>query len=79
VNASIPGSTLRRAPWLFPRPVLRPARTFLEQGSLSARGFDRVLRIAWTLADLAGRTVPDADDVAEALYFRTGRETSWAA
>jgi magnesium chelatase family protein len=79
VNASIPGSTLRRAPWLFPRPVLRPARTFLEQGSLSARGFDRVLRIAWTLADLAGRGTPDADDVAEALYFRTGRETSWAA
>ena len=26
-----------------------------------------VLRVAWTLADLAGRTVPGADGVAEAL------------
>lgn len=79
VNATVPGSTLRKSPWLLPPTVLRPARNFLEQGSLSARGFDRVLRLAWTLADLAGRTVPDADDLAEALYFRTGRETSWAA
>jgi magnesium chelatase family protein len=79
VNAAVPGSTLRNGPWPLPSAVLRPARTFLEQGSLSARGFDRVLRIAWTIADLAGRTVPDAEDVAEALYFRTGRETSWAA
>jgi magnesium chelatase family protein len=79
VNATVPGSILRKSPWLLPRAVLRPARNFLEQGSLSARGFDRVLRLAWTAGDLAGRTVPNADDLAEALYFRTGRETSWAA
>jgi magnesium chelatase family protein len=64
---------------VLPTAVLRPARNILEQGSLSARGFDRVLRLAWTMADLAGRTVPNSEDVAEALYFRTGRETSWAA
>jgi magnesium chelatase family protein len=79
VNASVPGSILRKGPWVLPTAVLRPARNFLEQGSLSARGFDRVLRLAWTMADLAGRTVPNSEDVAEALYFRTGRETSWAA
>jgi magnesium chelatase family protein len=78
-NASIPGSTLRTAPWALPPAVLRPARAFLEQGSLSARGFDRVLRIAWTLADLGGRVVPASEDIAEALYFRTGEATSWAA
>ena len=32
-----------------------------------------VLRVAWTLADLAGRTVPSADDVAEALGMRLQR------
>jgi magnesium chelatase family protein len=75
----VPGSTLRRKPWLLPWPVLRPAQAGLEQGTLSARGFDRVLRLAWTLADLAGRTVPDTTDVAEALYFRTGGAPSWVA
>jgi predicted ATPase with chaperone activity len=32
-----------------------------------------VLRVAWTVADLAGRTVPGADDVAEALGMRLQR------
>jgi magnesium chelatase family protein len=38
-----------------------------------------VLRLAWTVADLAGHTVPDAGDVEEALYFRTGGAGAWAA
>jgi predicted ATPase with chaperone activity len=38
-----------------------------------------VLRLSWTLADLAGRPVPDAGDVSEALHYRTGRANSWAA
>jgi magnesium chelatase family protein len=45
----------------------------LDRGSLSARGFDRVLRIAWTVADLDGRPQPDKGDVAEALMMRMGR------
>ncbi|WP_422677968.1 hypothetical protein [Blastococcus brunescens] len=32
-----------------------------------------VLRVAWTLADLAGHAVPCADDVAEALGLRLQR------
>src|SRR5439155_1421030 len=59
--------------------VQRPVQNFLEQGSLSARGFDRVLRLAWTVADLSGSTSPGAEEVAEALYFRTGRASTWAA
>ncbi|HZE49005.1 MAG TPA: ATP-binding protein, partial [Jatrophihabitantaceae bacterium] len=51
----------------------------LDKGLLSARGFDRVLRVAWTLADLAGRSIPAEDDVTEAVFFRTGRTTAWAA
>jgi magnesium chelatase family protein len=37
------------------------------------RGYDRVLRVAWSVADLAGHTVPSADDVAEALGMRLQR------
>jgi magnesium chelatase family protein len=56
-----------------PRPSLRLAERALERGALSVRGFDRVLRVAWTVSDLAGRTVPDSDDVAEALGMRLQR------
>jgi magnesium chelatase family protein len=79
LNASIPGATLRQPQWLLPRSVLRPAREYLEKGTLSARGFDRILRIAWTVADLSGHTVPSADEVSEALFFRTGGASAWAA
>ena len=34
--------------------------------------FDRVLRLAWTIADLYGRSGPDGGDVAEALGMRMG-------
>jgi magnesium chelatase family protein len=37
---------------------------------LSARGFDRVRRVARTLADLEGRDTLDARHVAEALQYR---------
>jgi magnesium chelatase family protein len=32
-----------------------------------------LLRLAWTLSDLAGRTVPGPDEVAEALGMRLQR------
>ncbi len=38
---------------------------------LSARGFDRVRRVARTLADLAGRSRVETGDVAEALRYRS--------
>lgn len=44
----------------------------LERGVLTARGLDRVLRVAWTVADLLGHDRPEATDVALALQLRTG-------
>ncbi|MEO9139475.1 MAG: YifB family Mg chelatase-like AAA ATPase [Jatrophihabitans sp.] len=79
VNASVPGAVLRCPDWLPPRTVTKEAERLLEQGSLSARGFDRVLRTAWTLADLHDRPAPTRGDVSEALFFRTGRAETWAA
>lgn len=79
VNADVPGATLRSGAWMLPGRVLRPAERCLEQGSLSARGLDRVLRLAWTIADLRARPRPEAIDVSEALFYRTGSADSWAA
>jgi magnesium chelatase family protein len=72
VNSQVPGRLLRER-WTVPRPSLRLAERALERGALSVRGFDRVLRVAWTLADLAGRPVPGSDEVAEALGMRLQR------
>lgn len=78
-NAEVPGSALRAYPWALPRSTVASAEGYLQRGQLSARGFDRVLRLAWTIADLAGRDVPAAGDVDEALFFRTGAVEGWAA
>jgi magnesium chelatase family protein len=68
-NAEVSGSLLRRK---F-RPgdtAMTPLRTALDRGLLSIRGLDRTLRVAWSLADLAGRSSPGLDEVAAALSFR---------
>jgi magnesium chelatase family protein len=72
LNAQVPGRLLRER-WPIPRAALGLPERALERGALSVRGFDRVLRVAWTLADLAGRTVPGPDEVAEALGMRLQR------
>lgn len=79
VNGDVPGPALRSSRWRLPRTVLAAAERHLERGQLSARGFDRVLRLAWTLADLAGSESPTADDIAEALFLRTGFAPGCAA
>ena len=72
LNSEVPGRLLRDR-FAVPRASLRLAERALERGSISVRGFDRVVRVAWTVADLAGRAVPSADDVAEALGMRLQR------
>ncbi|URN17771.1 MULTISPECIES: YifB family Mg chelatase-like AAA ATPase [Streptomyces] len=70
-NAEVPGHELRTR-W-HPAPgALAVAERDIERGLLTARGLDRVLRTAWTLADLAGRDRPGAGDVNLALELRTG-------
>jgi magnesium chelatase family protein len=71
-NAAVPGRLLRER-FALPQAALALAERALERGSLSVRGYDRVLRVAWTLADLAGRPVPGGDEVAEALGMRLRR------
>lgn len=75
LNAAIPSRALQGpyAPTASGRDLLR--RT-LASGSL--RGSDRVLRMAWTIADLQGEERPGAEEVATALGLR-GAELAGAA
>ncbi|MEO3817965.1 YifB family Mg chelatase-like AAA ATPase [Plantactinospora sp. B24E8] len=72
VNAEVPGPHLRRPPWRLPTRDTEALRKLLDCGVLSARGFDRVIRVAWTIADLDGRDRPEAADIDEATQLRTG-------
>ncbi len=69
-NGDVPGSWLRDR--LGPdRALVADLDRALDRGTLSLRGVDRVLRVAWTLADLAGRTAPGRADVGQAVLLRT--------
>ncbi|MER7173805.1 YifB family Mg chelatase-like AAA ATPase [Streptomyces mesophilus] len=70
-NAEVPGHELRTR-WRAVPGAMEGAERDLEHGLLTARGLDRVLRVAWTIADLAGHARPDAADVDLALQLRTG-------
>jgi magnesium chelatase family protein len=68
-NAQVPGRILRSELRLAPA-VTRILDLSLERGVLTARGYDRVLRLAWTLADLGYRAQPDTNDIGQALGLR---------
>nr|WP_062516943.1 YifB family Mg chelatase-like AAA ATPase [Demequina gelatinilytica] len=44
----------------------------VERGALTARGFDRSLRLAWTLCDLEGAASPGVEHITQALALREG-------
>ncbi|MEW1638899.1 YifB family Mg chelatase-like AAA ATPase [Streptomyces sp. NPDC093801] len=71
LNAEVPGHELRTR-WPAGPGALGQAEREMERGLLTARGLDRVLRVAWTVADLRGRDRPEALDAAVALELRTG-------
>jgi magnesium chelatase family protein len=75
VNGDVPGHVVRRR-WPLPWETVAEAERLLDLGRLTARGVDRVVRVAWTLADLAGRDRPDAGDVRVALDVRGARRVA---
>jgi magnesium chelatase family protein len=68
-NGEVSGSLLRRQ-YRLGRDAMAPLRVALDRGLLSIRGIDRTLRVAWTLADLAGRSRPGVEEVMVAMGFR---------
>jgi len=69
-NAEVPGAWLRSGARRLAPAVTASIDRALERGSLTMRGYDRVLRVAWTLADLDGGGSPSGEHVGWALYLR---------
>src|SRR6266568_4728207 len=71
LNAEIPGCALRRG-FAPAANALAPLERAMDLGRISARGADRVIRLSWTLADLAARPRPAAAEVGYALGLWLG-------
>jgi len=71
LNSEVPGPVLRRD-----YPLDAASQRMLEDlyaaGRITARGFDRVVRVAWTLADLQGIDRPTRELTHQAFQLRTG-------
>ncbi|MEV8219628.1 YifB family Mg chelatase-like AAA ATPase [Microbacterium sp. NPDC077391] len=72
VNGEVPGERLRQGALRLPPAVRAPLDRALERGAVTLRAYDRVLRIAWTLSDLAGLSSPGADQLGHALFLKKG-------
>jgi magnesium chelatase family protein len=71
LNAQVPGSALRRD-YRVATGALSWLDRAIETGRVSARGADKVLRVSWTLADLAGHDRPGGDEVNTAIMLWLG-------
>jgi Mg chelatase-related protein len=76
-NGQVPGPVLRRR---LPSPSgAELLSTVVQRGQLSARGVDKVVRLAWTIADLEGLERPGRSQLQLALAMRRGEPTEAGA
>lgn len=71
-NAEVSGEWLRSEALRLPSVTTTVIDRALARGALTLRGYDRILRIAWTIADLAGESMPGRSELAQALALRGG-------
>ena len=71
LNGEVPGPMMRTGFLKLPAAATLDLERALERGMLTLRGYDRVLKVAWTVTDLAGGGTPDRDDVGVALTLRS--------
>ncbi|MDY7528138.1 MULTISPECIES: ATP-binding protein [unclassified Cryobacterium] len=72
LNSAVPGSWLRSRHLRLDRATTAALDRALERGGITMRGYDRVLRVAWSIADLEGADRPGVEQLGQALYLRTG-------
>lgn len=72
VNSELPGQWLRGPAAKLSRAETTVLDRALALGALTLRGYDRTLRVAWTLADLDDVERPGRAQVARALALRDG-------
>jgi magnesium chelatase family protein len=76
-NGEVPGPALRKR---LPLPEgVDLLDVAVARGRLSSRGVDKVLRLSWTIADLAGAARPTEEHLHTALAMRRGEQGSEAA
>lgn len=66
----VSGEYLRSTSNRLPAEVTVQLDGALERGGITMRGYDRLLRVAWTTSALDGRPIPNAEDVSAALTIR---------
>ncbi|RII41788.1 ATP-binding protein [Galactobacter valiniphilus] len=69
-NARVPGRVLRERPFAPSGREAAALRDAADLHGLTGRGVERVLRIAWTLADLAEAERPTAEHLEQAALLR---------
>lgn len=72
LNSEVPGPALRSPEWRLSPKVTRSADELLLKERITARGYDRILKLSWTIADLAEHDGPREEDVAAASQLRIG-------
>ena len=70
LSGDVPGTWLRDPANRLAVADTQPIDRALETGALTMRGYDRVLRVAWTLADLDDVRAPSRRHVVRALSMR---------
>ena len=71
LNSAIPARELRND-FKPDRLAMNFLHDELDRERLTARGLHKVIRLSWTLADLAGRNQPTLQDVTNAYELREG-------
>lgn len=73
LNSHIPSRALRTV-FQPQRQAMNFLHDELDKEHITARGLHKIIRVSWTLADLAGHSIPTLEDVEKAHSLRGGIE-----
>ena len=73
LNSAIPSRALRTL-YKPERSAMNFLHDELDRERLTARGLHKIIRLSWTLADLAGHEIPNLEDVKKAHILREGSD-----